>query len=130
MDEEATTTPRTDPTSTRSREIPPEQVMIQFGTKVKEALREIDRLTQTDDRFDYDVRELLKTLTGKAPVPVMSAMTRLALVVRETAQFQEKTPVEGLDRALSNLIGQVMGASDEKASFKVTENPRLPSLKI
>lgn len=111
-------------TATRPQEIPADQVSIRFGPKVRETLEEIGRLTYGKPDFDDDARALLETLTGKAPLGINSAISRLAIVIQEATEFELRHPEGRLNQALLDLTAHLTGVSGDMKPLIVSISPK------
>lgn len=110
--------------STTASRVPIDRVFVRFGPEVRRHLQKLEDIARNNSDFGYEMHEIIRTLNSNRPLDIASAMTRLAMVVRDTTEYVQRTGDPRAGNALNETIGHLMGQSQGAQPVIVTVEPK------
>ena len=108
-------------------EVDADRVTIQFGPEVRRELTRLQEAVRGKEGFDSDAFALLERLNKGQPIEIGNAITNLAMVIHESTEYEARSGDVEVGRALTDVIGHLMGQSPQAKPIAVFVEPKLRS---
>ena len=110
--------------ASKASRVDAENVRIQFDADVNRDLAKLAKLTRGKEKVDSDVHHLLQWLASGELLPVTEAISRLAMVTREAAEYAQAEGDREVQSTLTSLLGNLMGQQRDSQPVAVHVEPK------
>jgi len=108
----------------RARPLQADSVKIGFGPEVRKDLTVLANALKDKDDFDPSVHQMVMSMSTGAPTDLTLAVTQLAMVVRDTAEYAARKRDPEVKEALDDVIGDLVPGNARSNPIQVTVETR------